>query len=495
MDESVKLSRVLEDRFAPFDRAPTAMLVADRKGVIVYANQLAAATFDYECEELIGSSVDVLIPTDVRAVHTHLRQAYTEYPATRRMGASRDLEGLSRSGRRVPVEIGLTPLRLEGVDLTLAFVLDLTGRTRQEDRFRAVTEAASHGLVMVNREGTIVLANGAACSMFGYEKGQLLGQTIEMLVPRDRALKHRVYRASYAERTEVRPMGFGRDLFGKRSDGTEFPVEIGLMPLDSDDGRFIVATVIDLTERKRIETEIRRSNEHLLRLNEELSGFSYSVSHDLKSPLASICGLVDLAARELAENDLEGAAETLAKIGERGRHAGQLVDDILDLARTDFETGAVEDVDLRATVQDVLVSLGSFAEQRKVELINDVPHGLSALSQAVRLRQVLKNLASNAVKYSCDQNGPPFARVSASASGDRIEIQVEDNGLGIPADCRHQVFGMFQRFHPQHSDGSGLGLALVKKHVESLGGTIRFESSAQGSSFVVAIPEGERTEQ
>jgi len=488
MSETIHLRELLDERFEPFHSAPSAMLVADSTGVIVYANQRLADTFEYPRETLVGSSVDALVPEDARSSHTELRQAYVEYPATRRMGASRDLYGVSRSGRRIPVEIGLTSFKIQDFDLTLAFVLDLTARKRQEDRFRAVTEAASHGLVMVDEQGRIVLVNGAACEMFGYEREQLVGQLVEALIPATHGLKHRVYRASYAQRTEVRRMGFGRDLYARRRDGSEFPVEVGLTPLDSDDGRFVVATVSDLTERKRAEDEMQESHRHLLRLNEELSGFSYSVSHDLKSPLASIIGLIDLAHQDAEQGDLESVKETLGQIRERGSHLGELVDDILNLARSDIESNRSERLNLHAIVRDVFASLEPFAEQRQVDLINEVPQDLSLLSQKIRLTQILENLVSNAVKYSCDHNGPRQARVYATTSAAEIEFGVADNGLGIPDEYREQVFGMFQRFHSDHCDGSGLGLSLVRKHVEAIGGSIEFESSSEGTTFMVSIP-------
>ncbi len=283
-------------------------------------------------------------------------------------------------------------------------------------------------------------------------------------------------------------MGLGRDLFATRSDGSEFPVEIGLTPLDSDDGRFVVATVSDLTKRKRVEREMQESHEHLLRLNEELSGFSYSVSHDLKSPLASIVGLIDLAQRDAEEGDLEAVRETLNRMRERGKHLGELVDDILSLARSDVESTGPERVNLHERVRTVFGSLESFAQQRGVDLVNEVPQELSLLTQRIRLTQVLENLVSNAIKYSCDRNGPPQTRVCATTSAAGVEFRVADNGLGIPDDCRGEVFGMFQRFHSDHCDGNGLGLALVKKHVEAMGGSIEFQSSTDGTTFVVTIP-------
>jgi PAS domain S-box-containing protein len=256
--ESGAVSAAIRERFQPFETAPTAMLLVDQRGVILLTNERLDRVFGYEPGELSGMPVEVLTPEEVRDRHAELREAFFEYPVTRQLGVGRDLYGVSKAGRQIPVEIGLTSFDADGERFVLAFVLDLTERKKQEQRFRLVVEAAPHGILLIDVQGRIVLVNSQASAMFGYSQQELLSQPVETLVPERFRHKHQVYRGSFSQAPESRPMGGGRELFAQRKDGSEFPIEIGLTPLDAHDGRFVVGTLIDITERKRIEAEVRK---------------------------------------------------------------------------------------------------------------------------------------------------------------------------------------------------------------------------------------------
>lgn len=481
-------SAAIRERFQPFETAPTAMLLVDQRGTILLTNERLDRVFRYEPGELRGRPVEVLTPGDVRDRHADLRDAFFDYPVTRQMGAARDLHGVSKDGRHIPVEIGLTTFDADGERLVLAFVLDLTERKKQEEKFRLVVEAAPNGILMADVHGRIALANGQACAMFGYSQQELLGQPIEALLPDRFRHKHQVYRNSFIQAPESRSMGAGRELFAKRKDGSEFPIEIGLTPLDVHDGRFIVGTLIDITERKRVEEEIRSKNAQLSRLNNELTNFAYSVSHDLKAPLTAIQGLTRIVLEDLDANEIAEAQANLKKIGAEADKLKHLIEDVLALAKSDSEQEAWTPTDVSSTLREVVESFHVLSESEGVELRMGLPEGLALPSQPTRLRQIAENLISNAIRYSDPEKTERFVEVSLANLGAELELRVRDNGLGIPAECHAQVFGMFRRFHAHRAEGSGLGLALAKKEVLRLGGAIDFESSPAGTIFRVRLP-------
>lgn len=479
----------IRDRFRPFENAPTAMLLVDSRGAILLTNERLDRVFGYEPGELRGKQVELLTPPDVRDRHAELRDAFFEYPVTRQMGAARDLYGVSKDGRRIPVEIGLTTFDIDDNRLVLAFVLDLTERKKQEEKFRLVVDAAPNGILMLDVQGRIALVNGQACAMFGYTQQELIDQPVEMLLPDRFRHKHQVYRGSFIQAPERRAMGAGRELFAKRKDGSEFPIEIGLTPVEVHDGRFIVSTLIDITERKRAEEEIRLKNVQLSRLNNELTNFAYSVSHDLKAPLTAIEGLTRVGIEDLDANDLPEARLNLERIGAEAGKLKHLIEDVLALAKSDSDQEERIPTRGASLVGEVVESFRRLSESEGVELRTELAEDFLFSTQPTRLRLIVENLISNAIRYADPEKAERFVQASLVDLGAELEVQVRDNGVGIPAECHGQVFGMFRRFHPQRAEGSGLGLALVKKEVTRLGGVVEFESSTAGTTFRVRLPK------
>jgi PAS domain S-box-containing protein len=488
-DQDDPASETIRERFRPFETAPTAMLLVDGKGAILLTNERLDRVFGYEAGELWGRPVEVLTPPDVRDRHAELRDAFFEYPVTRQMGAARDLYGVSKDGRRIPVEIGLTTFDVDDKRLVLAFVLDLTERKKQEEKFRLVVDAAPNGILMVDVHGRIALVNGQVCAMFGYTQQELIEQPVEMLLPDRFRHKHQVYRGSFIQAPESRTMGAGRELFAKRKDGSEFPIEIGLTPVEVHDGRFIVSTLIDITERKRAEEELRLKNVQLSRLNDELTNFAYSVSHDLKAPLTAIEGLTRVGLEDLDANEVAEAKSNFKRIGAEAQKLKRLIEDVLALARSD--TDQEERIPTRGSrlVGEVIESFRPLSESEGVEMRTELPEDFVFSTQPTRLRLIVENLISNAIRYADPEKTERFVEASLADLGTEAELRVRDNGVGIPAECHAQVFGMFRRFHPQRAEGSGLGLALVKKEVSRLGGVIDFESSPAGTIFRVRLPK------
>jgi len=233
--------------------APDAILMADRSRRITLINRSTELLFGYSRTELLGQPLEILVPQRFRDRHPDLVANFFATPKARSMGAGRDLFGLRKDGTEVPIEIGLNPIETAAGLYTLASIIDITERKRAEERFRLVVEAAPNAMIMADRNGLITLVNRNAESLFGYSRAEMLDQPLEILIPARFRDRHPDLVANFFVTPKARSMGAGRDLFGLRKDGTEVPIEIGLNPIEANGGWFTLASIIDITERKRAE--------------------------------------------------------------------------------------------------------------------------------------------------------------------------------------------------------------------------------------------------
>lgn len=241
-DESRVLRQIIE-------ATPNAMVMVNELGRITLVNSQTEHQFGYSRDELLSMTVDRLIPERFRSRHKGFREGFFDHPDTRAMGAGRDLFGLHRDGREFPIEIGLNPVVIDDRPQVLASIIDITERKRSEERLLHVVEAAPNAMIMVNSLGHIVLVNTQTEKSFGYSRDELLNMNIEDLIPSRFKDKHDGYRKGYFQQPDRREMGAGRELFGRRKDGSEIPVEIGLNPIQVLDEQHVLASVIDITER------------------------------------------------------------------------------------------------------------------------------------------------------------------------------------------------------------------------------------------------------
>jgi len=259
-----ELRRSLERFQNVVESAPNMFVMVNRAGRIEMVNLQAERVFGYTRDELIGQPVEMLIPARLRGQHRQDRMSYYANPMARPMGAGRDLHAVKKDGTEFPVEIGLNPVATAGGTMVLAAVVDITDRKareeallRSENRFRAAVESAPAAMLMVDPAGKIDLVNCQLERLFGYTRDELLGQSVEMLIPERFRAGHSQFRASFFAEPQQRPMGAGRDLYGLKKDGTEVPVEIGLNPIEMEDGLMVLAAIIDISERRLDEDQIQ----------------------------------------------------------------------------------------------------------------------------------------------------------------------------------------------------------------------------------------------
>ncbi len=332
---------------------------------------------------------------------------------------------------------------------------------------------------MVDREARIALVNRETERMFGYERQELIGRSIEVLIPGRFRGSHPGFRANFVANPQSRAMGAGRDLYGLRKDGTEIPVEIGLNPIRTDEGLFVLASVVDISARKKTEEELHRSNE-------ELERFAYVASHDLQEPLRTVASYVQLLAKRYRD-ELDADANEFIDFAVAGVSRMQrLIEDLLAFSRVGAGRHAPTLTDADAVLKSVIDDLhASIAESAAVITHDSMPRVLVDASQ---LEHVFANLIGNALKFCGEET--PRVHIGVRLSGRLWEFTVRDNGIGIDPQFFERIFVIFKRLHARdHYDGTGIGLAICKKIVERHGGKIWVESSpGEGSSFRFTLP-------
>jgi PAS domain S-box len=465
---------------------PDAIVMAESGGRILFANSHAERVFRYSRSELVGQSVDILLPERFRTAHAGHGNGFFAQQRTRTMGANPELYGRRKDGEEFSVEISLSPIVMDEGTMIIGVVRDITARRRAEEKFRDLFESAPDAMVIVNRDGLIELANARAVSLFGWKREELLGQSIEMLMPTRHRNRHTGQRAGFYAQPLARNMGTGLEFFGLRKDGTEFPVDISLSPLQTESGLLVSSAIRDITERKQAEAALQEAN----RLK---SQFLANMSHELRTPLNGIIGFSQLLADGKAGPLEDKQKEFLGDILDCSQHLLQLVNNLLDLAK--IEAGRMElqeeDFPLPQAIGEVCAVLSPQADQKRIEVNTTIAPALDHVSlDRHKFKQILLNLLSNAVKFT-----HPGGRVDICAAhlpGGELQLQVTDTGIGIATEDLPRLFVEFQRIErgtANRFQGTGLGLALTRKLIEIQHGTIAVESElGRGTTVTVLLP-------
>lgn len=363
----------------------------------------------------------------------------------------------------------------------------LRDSTELEERFRQIIEAAPNGMVMVDSDGRITLMNAEAERQFQYSRETAVGQPVEILLPERLRTGHPDRRRQFFAHPSVRSMGQGRELFGLRRDGTEFPVEIGLNPVRVHNELFVLSSIVDITERRDAQQRIELMNAELLARNEEMQQFVYTVSHDLKSPLVTLEGFAGLLREELDDGNLAEARHCAERIERSTERMGRLISDLLELSRAGSVPNAPERIDISHLVEEVCFDLRERLDEvgMTVDIQPDMPE-LNA--DRVRLGQVFENLISNAVKYGSTGDRPRLA-ISGHVTDGEIIYKVSDNGRGIPREFHETILRPFERLDSS-VEGTGIGLAIVARVVSLNGGHVQVESEpGHGTTIRLSFPK------
>jgi PAS domain S-box-containing protein len=491
-------TEIMEDRHhALLEAAPDAMVVVDEHGRIVLLNLQAEKQFGYCRDELIGQEVQSIIPEGFRErlLADGLRSA--EDALTQQIGMGIELTGQHRNGSTFPIEIMLSPLLSDGGILVIAAVRNISARkaaerhlVQMEGRYRALLEAAPDAMVVVNARGEIVLVNVQAEKQFGYHRDELLGQQVTSIIPMGFAERLLADGLRSREVALAQQIGTGIELLGRQKNGTDFPIELMLSPLESAEGILVTAAIRDISARKDAEAQLLRKVEELHRSNEELGQFAYIASHDLQEPLRMVASYTQLLSRRYKGKLDSDADDFIAFAVDGATRMQRLIQDLLTYSRVGTKGRELSDTSSEAALAQALVNLRACIQDGGAVVTHEpLP---AVLADEMQLIQLFQNLVGNAIKYQSSE--VPRVHISAALHGGKTWVfSVRDNGLGIESRYFERIFGMFQRLHKRDEfAGTGIGLAICKKIVERHGGVISVESQpGQGSTFSFGLAASE----
>jgi hypothetical protein len=413
---------------------------------------------------------------------------YFASPRVRPMGQGLELAGRRKDGREFPVEISLSYCEIEGGTQAVAFVTDISERKRagealrrSEARASALLEAASEGVVIVDRDGRIVSANAKAEELFRYSRAELIGQPVEILLPERYRGAHPHHRAEYFDNPRTRPMGRGLDLAGRRKDGSEFPVEISLSHIETDEGPQTLALVTDISQRLAADRAARQA-ERLA----SLGSLSAGVAHEINNPIGIITSRIELMLLEGAEQGMPAAVvDDLQVLHRNAARVARIAQGFLSFARQSPAERAP--VDLGQVVGQTLELVAREMDQRSVRIVTRLDETLPpVLGHANALQQVLLNLVTNARDAMAGEGQIRIETSPAAGRPDWLCLRVSDDGPGIAPETLPRIFDPFYTTKPA---GTGLGLSVSYGIVRDHNGTIDVESApGKGTTFILTFP-------
>jgi PAS domain S-box-containing protein len=464
------------------EAAPDAIVIVNQAGNIVLVNAQTQKLFGYERTELLDQKIELLLPPRFHAKHPAHRDQFFAAPNVRPMGAGLELYGQRKDGTEFPIEISLSPLETKDGRLVSSAIRDITERQKARQKFKDLLEAAPDAMVIVDQTGDIVFVNSQTETLFGYPRAELLGQKIELLLPPRFHAKHPGHRERFFAAPKIRPMGAGLELYGQRKDGTEFPIEISLSPLETEDGTLVSSAIRDITERKRYESTLQEKNVQLQAVVNELDAFSYSVSHDLRAPLRAIDGFSQILLKQYGSALAEEARQYLQLVRDNTVQMGHLVDDLLRFSRLGRQPLSKQQVATGTIIEQVLCDARQQAKGRFIKVsVGEMP---AVCGDPALIKQVFANLIQNAFKYTRTRAEAVIEIGSSEIGGERAFF-VRDNGAGFDMQYADKLFGVFQRLHrAEDFEGTGVGLAIVQRIIERHGGRVWAEAAVdKGATF------------
>ena len=499
--ENVTEIREQEKRLLTLSRAieqsPTVVLIVDTKGEIEYVNPRFTEVTGYSMDEVRGQNPNILKSEP----HTN-KVEYKKLWKT--ISAGGTWHGIFKN-RKKNNEIYWASASISGLRDNKGKIVnyigvqeDITERMSLEQKFRMSVEGSPYAMVMINNQGEIILINSRTEEYFGYSRDELIGQRIEILIPKKYQHGHTALREEFVTTTKAntnQTHALGRKLFGKRKDGSEFPLEVALNLINTDDGKITLASIIDITQRSKLEAELEQRKEEVAKSKTlaVVGRMASMVAHDLRNPLSSIKMSLQILSKPTKKGKEEHSQE-LKKIAlEQVSYMEVIMEDLLNYARP---PALMPDwLDMNNVINETINMLQGMIQQHKAEISIDIQQGLPTIyADPGKLRLILSNLLSNAIQAASESGQKPDVSLSAMSylggTVASIQIEITDNGPGIDDDKIEQLF---DPFYTSRAKGTGLGLAIVKGFVEQHKGKITLQSNPEsiGSISTILLPISE----
>ncbi|MBX3124863.1 MAG: PAS domain S-box protein [Nitrospira sp.] len=499
---------------AILEAAVDGIVVINERGIIESVNPAVTKLFGYTPDRLLGQNVNMLMPDPYHTEHDQYLRNYLTSGLKKVIGIGREVLGRRSDGTSFPIHLAVNEILVDGSRKFAGIVRDISSQILSEMQFRQVVDSAPNGLLMIDPHGTIMMVNKQVEAMFGYSREELLGNRVEMLMPERFRSNHSTYRRGYFSGPTSRAMGVGRDLPGLRRDGSEFPVEIGLNPIDTPQGRLALASIVDISGRKRMEDALAKAAEDLEEKNRELSetrdmalragqaktDFLATMSHEIRTPMNGVLGMTTLLLDTTLTAEQRDYLQTLRSSSES---LLRIINDILDFSKIEAGKFTIEHIpfDLRLTIEDTLDILAPTAQGRQLELVGliDAQTPRTVVGDPGRIRQILTNLVGNAIKFT--EHGEVLIQVLQTDEDPGsvvLRFEVIDTGIGLSPEAQAKMFQAFTQADSSTArkyGGTGLGLTICKRLVELMGGTIGLQSFAgQGTCVWFTVRLGTHTD-
>ncbi|MCF2948244.1 PAS domain-containing sensor histidine kinase [Paraglaciecola aquimarina] len=464
------------------------IITINNRGLIQSFNPSAVRIFGYSPEEVIGQNVKMLMPEPYHSGHDGYLSNYFSTGDKQIIGKGREVEAQRKDGSVFAMELGVNEMDIDGETMFVGTIRDISDRISAEQalkenqaKLQAIVDNTVDGLITIDQGGRIETFNKACETIFGYRANEVIEQNVKILMPNPYHREHDSYLSNYHNTGEKRIIGTGRQVEGRRKNGDIFPLDLSVSEVHVHGRKLYSGIVRDITDRKNAEEEIRQANA-------ELEEFSYRTSHDLRSPLVSSIRLLDIVEESIRVDDKEKALMSSALIQKSLRQLESLVKDILTLTQAKNESEELEEINIESLIVDTLTKLKHMDNFERLNIDLSMKFDSTLWSKKNRMMLIIENLLSNAVKYQDLNKENSFINISTYLDCNNFTLKISDNGLGIPKNQQAQLFQMFKRFHPKTAFGSGLGLYMMKKSVDVLGGEIYFKDNDNGCTFIFTLP-------
>jgi two-component system sensor kinase FixL len=495
-DNHVRLKAII-------DTAIDGIITIDSHGLIETVNPAAARLFGYDPAEITGQNIKVLMPEPDKSQHDNYLENYNRTSVGQIIGKGREVLGLKKDGTVFPFLLSISEVKLKGKKIFTGIIHDITELKKaeaalreSENKINAIIYAAVDGIITIDKRGIMEMVNPSAARLFGYHPDELLGKSINLLMPEPDKSGHDGYMHRYHQTGERRIIGIGREVTGKRKDGSVFPFFLSISEVQLADRTVYTGFVHDITRQKLSEERLRRYAAELERSNLELQDFAYVSSHDLQEPLRKIQAFGDRLKTKDYPNLSEQGKDYLERMLNAASRMQNLINDLLSFSRVTTKAKPFVPVDLDQVLSEVLLDLEIAIEQTQAEIIRSPLPTIEA--EPTQMRQVFQNLISNALKFRKENEKPIIniyakhiqkkAHLTATPGDEVTEIYFEDNGIGFDEKYLDRIFNIFQRLEGHKYEGSGIGLAICRKIAIRHGGDITATSrQGVGTRFIITL--------